>query len=90
MVEPVVVLSLIGALIFLLLIVGAPMKPLKWLGQGAIRLFIGALMIFFLNAFGTMLGYSLPINLFTATVSGFLGVPGLITLVITDMLFISI
>lgn len=87
--EPTVVLSLLGVLIFLLLIIGAPMKPLKWLGQGAVRLFIGALFLFLLNAFGTIVSYHLPINLFTAAVAGFLGIPGLITLVVTDILFIS-
>lgn len=87
--EPIVVLSIIGVLIFLLLLLGAPMKPLKWLGHGASRLFIGAIMLFFLNAFGTIVDYSLPINLFTAAVSGFLGIPGLITLVITDIFIIT-
>ncbi|ADU28319.1 pro-sigmaK processing inhibitor BofA family protein [Evansella cellulosilytica] len=87
--EPVVIISLLGALIFLLLIVGAPMKPLRWLGQGAVKLLIGALLLFFLNAFGSMFGYSLPINGFTAAVSGFLGIPGLVALVFADLLLIS-
>lgn len=87
--EPVIVLSFIGALIFLLLIVGAPLRPIKWLGKGAVRLLIGALMLYFLNVFGNLIDYSLPINLFTAAVTGFLGIPGLIALILTDMLFIS-
>ncbi|MBU9710639.1 pro-sigmaK processing inhibitor BofA family protein [Evansella tamaricis] len=86
--EPVVVLSLLGALIFLLLILGAPMKPLRWIGQGAIRLLIGALLLFFLNTFGTLVDYGLPINAFTAAVSGFLGIPGIVALVFMDMLII--
>ncbi|UCZ53285.1 pro-sigmaK processing inhibitor BofA family protein [Bacillus shivajii] len=86
--EPVLVISLLGSLIFLLLILGAPMKPLRWIGQGAVRLLIGALLLFFLNAFGTLLGYSLPINLFTAAVSGFLGVPGIVALIFADVLLI--
>ncbi|WP_096186123.1 pro-sigmaK processing inhibitor BofA family protein [Evansella halocellulosilytica] len=86
--EPVLVITLLGSLIFLLLILGAPMKPLRWIGQGAIKLLIGALLLFFLNAFGTLIGYSLPINIFTATVSGFLGVPGIIALIFADMLLI--
>ena len=87
--EPVVVISLLGALIFLLLILGAPMKPLRWIGQGAIRLLIGALLLFFLNTFGTIFGYSLPINIFTAGVSGFLGVPGIVALIFADILLVS-
>ncbi|MBU9721522.1 MULTISPECIES: pro-sigmaK processing inhibitor BofA family protein [Bacillaceae] len=86
--EPVVILSLLGALIFLLLILGAPMKPLRWFGQGAIRLLIGALLLFFLNTFGMLIDYSLPINVFTAAVSGFLGIPGIIALIFIDTLLI--
>ncbi|WP_078593279.1 pro-sigmaK processing inhibitor BofA family protein [Evansella clarkii] len=86
--EPVVVLSLLGALIFLLLILGAPMKPMYFLGQGAIRLLIGALLLFFLNTFGVMFDYSLPINMFTAIVTGFLGIPGLAVLIFADILLI--
>ncbi|MDQ0257781.1 inhibitor of the pro-sigma K processing machinery [Evansella vedderi] len=86
--EPVVVLSLLGALIFLLLILGAPMKPLRWMGQGAIRLLIGALLLFFLNTFGGLFDYSLPINVFTAAISGFLGIPGIVALIFVDMLII--
>ena len=86
--EPVIILSFIGAMIFLLLIVGAPLKPIKWVGKGAIRLLIGALMLYFLNVFGNIIEYSLPINFFTAGVTGFLGIPGLITLILTDLLFI--
>lgn len=87
--EPVVVLSLLGALIFLLLILGAPMRPLRWLGQGAIRLLVGALLLFFLNTFAGLFDYSLPINIFTATVTGFLGIPGLVALIFADLLLIS-
>ncbi|MFA9560515.1 pro-sigmaK processing inhibitor BofA family protein [Evansella sp. AB-rgal1] len=87
--EPVVVISLLGAFIFLLLIVGAPMKPLRWLGQGAVRLLIGALFLFFLNTFGGLVDYNLPINIFTATISGFLGIPGIIALIFVDIMLIS-
>nr|WP_090893271.1 pro-sigmaK processing inhibitor BofA family protein [Evansella caseinilytica] len=87
--EPIIVISLLGALIFILLILGAPMKPLRWLGQGAVRLLIGALFIFFLNAFGSLFAYSLPINLFTASVSGFLGIPGIVALIFADILLIQ-
>ncbi|MDG5790106.1 pro-sigmaK processing inhibitor BofA family protein [Evansella sp. AB-P1] len=86
--EPVVVLSLLGTLIFVLLILGAPMKPLRWIGQGAIRLLIGALFLFFLNTFGSLVDYSLPINAFTAAVSGFLGIPGVLALILADSLLL--
>ncbi|TMW69925.1 pro-sigmaK processing inhibitor BofA family protein [Alteribacter natronophilus] len=83
--EPFFVLSLLGAAIFLLLVLGAPMKPLRLAGQGAIRILTGALFLFFLNAFGSLFGYELPINFMTAAVTGFLGLPGLAALIVMDV-----
>ncbi|MBB5174931.1 pro-sigmaK processing inhibitor BofA family protein [Texcoconibacillus texcoconensis] len=86
--EPIFILSLLAAAVFMLLIIGAPLKPLQWLGYGAIRLLVGALFLFFLNAFASPFDYELPINGVTAAVSGFLGVPGLAALVAIDIWFI--
>lgn len=82
--NPIIVVTLLGGIIFLLLVLGAPIKPLRFLGQGMIKLIIGALFLFFLNAFGSAFDYHIPINLVTASVSGFLGIPGLIVLVAID------
>lgn len=83
--DPIIIVSLLGGVIFLLLVLGAPIKPLRLIGQGMIRLIIGALFLFFLNAFGSVFDYHLPINIVTASVSGFLGIPGLIALVVIDL-----
>ncbi|MEB1806356.1 MAG: pro-sigmaK processing inhibitor BofA family protein [Bacillaceae bacterium] len=79
--DPILIVALIGGLIFLLLIVGAPIKPLRFAGQAAVKLMIGALFLFFLNAFGSLIDYHIPINMVTASVSGFLGIPGVLLLV---------
>ncbi|WP_059174294.1 pro-sigmaK processing inhibitor BofA family protein [Bacillus sp. FJAT-27445] len=84
--EPIFVISILGGLIILLLVAGAPMKPAKLLGQGAIKLVIGALLLFFLNTAGNQFGIHIPINLFTTAVSGFLGIPGMAALVAVEML----
>ncbi|WP_078543228.1 pro-sigmaK processing inhibitor BofA family protein [Litchfieldia alkalitelluris] len=82
--EPIIVMSIIGGLVLLLLIVGAPIKPIRFVGQGVVKILIGALLLFFLNAFGSTLGIHVPINLVTSTVSGFLGIPGLVALVVIE------
>ncbi|MBY0121974.1 pro-sigmaK processing inhibitor BofA family protein [Bacillus sp. S/N-304-OC-R1] len=79
--EPVVVISILGGCILLLLFIGTPLKPVKMVGQGVIKVLIGALFLFFLNTFGNQFGIHVPINLVTASVSGFLGIPGLFSLV---------
>lgn len=79
--EPILVISILGGLILLLLFIGAPVKPIRFVGQGVVKLLIGALFLFFLNAIGNQYGIHVPINAVTAAVSGFLGIPGLFALV---------
>lgn len=83
--EPIIVISILGGLILLLLFVGAPLKPVRYVGQGVVKLLIGALFLFFLNAFGNQFGIHVPINLVTSAVSGFLGIPGMFALVAIEM-----
>ncbi|WP_066249195.1 pro-sigmaK processing inhibitor BofA family protein [Neobacillus drentensis] len=79
--EPIIVISILGGLILILLFTGAPFKPARYVGQAAIKLVIGALFLFFLNAAGNRYGIHVPINFATSAVSGFLGIPGLFALV---------
>ncbi|MCM3620591.1 pro-sigmaK processing inhibitor BofA family protein [Sutcliffiella horikoshii] len=80
--EPLLVIGILTGLILLVLIVGTPIKPLRFAGQTLIKVMIGALFLFFLNAFGNSMGIHVPINPATATISGLLGIPGVISLVI--------
>ncbi|WP_081833325.1 pro-sigmaK processing inhibitor BofA family protein [Geomicrobium sp. JCM 19055] len=74
--EPIVLVSIIGVAVFILMFVGASLKPVKWIGNGAIRLVLGAVALFLINLFGNLAGIHMPINLFTASIAGFLGIPG--------------
>ncbi|WP_404450775.1 pro-sigmaK processing inhibitor BofA family protein [Virgibacillus necropolis] len=74
------VISILVGLIVLVLLVGAPIKPMRIVGQGVVKLAIGVLFLFFLNVFGGAIGLHIPINLFTTTIAGFLGVFGLASL----------
>lgn len=84
MVEPIVIVSIIAGLIVLLLFVGAPIKPIRLIGQGVVKLIIGAVFLFFLNVLGNQLGIHVPINLATSAVAGILGIPGVATLAAID------
>ena len=82
------VISVIVGLIIILLFVGSPVKPMKFIGQATVKLGIGILFLFFFNVFGGMFGLHIPINLFTAVVSGFLGLFGLASLVAIHLFII--
>ncbi|RFU61475.1 pro-sigmaK processing inhibitor BofA [Peribacillus glennii] len=82
--EPFIIFAIIAGLILCLLLVGAPVKPIRLLGQGLIKIVIGAVFLFFLNALGNQFGIHVPINLVTASVSGFLGIPGVAALAAID------
>lgn len=83
--EPIAVLLILGAVVLLLLVMGTPLKPIRFLGQGVIKLLIGALFLFFLNLLGNQFGIHIPINFVTSAISGFLGIPGVCALVVIDM-----
>lgn len=86
--DPIIMFTFIGGIVFLLLILGAPIKPLRIFGQGMIKLIIGALFLFFLNSFGEVFNYHIPINFVTASVSGFLGIPGVLLLIAIEKLIL--
>jgi len=75
-----VVITIMVALIVLLLIVGAPVKPMRFIGHTTIKIGIGILFLFFVNVFGGAIGLHIPINLFTVIISGFLGLFGVASL----------
>lgn len=74
------VISIMVALIIVLLFVGAPVKPMRFIGQSTVKLGIGILFLFFLNVIGGAFGLHIPINVFTILISGFLGLFGLASL----------
>lgn len=78
--DPTLVIIGMVVLIGLLLIVGAPLKPMRLIARGAVRVVIGVLVLFFFNVFGATLGLHLPINIYTAVIIGLLGIPGLASL----------
>ncbi|WP_026908507.1 pro-sigmaK processing inhibitor BofA family protein [Paucisalibacillus globulus] len=78
--EPTVIISIMVAVIVLLLFVGSSFKPMRFLVNGTVKLGIGILFLFFFNVIGGTFGLHIPINVFTAVVSGFLGLFGVASL----------
>lgn len=86
--ETVVIVSIIS-LIVIILLIGIPIRFTRWIGEGIVRLVIGALFIFLINVVGNVSGIHLPINLFTVMVTGFLGIPGVVSLIFIQQYIIS-
>ncbi|MBO8178785.1 pro-sigmaK processing inhibitor BofA family protein [Aeribacillus pallidus] len=78
--NPIIIISIISLVIVLLLTASSAGKYVKFVGQACIKVLIGALFLFFLNAFGSYIGLHVPINLLTSSISGFLGIPGVLAL----------
>ncbi|MEN1966486.1 pro-sigmaK processing inhibitor BofA family protein [Lentibacillus sp. N15] len=83
-----VVISIMVALIIVLLIVGAPAKPMRFIAHSIVKLGIGVLFLFFFNVFGGAVGLHIPINLFTTIISGFLGLFGVASLAAIQLFII--
>lgn len=66
-------------------------KLLSWPFRKIIKLVInialGLAMIWIVNAFGAEFGIAIPFNWVTALVSGLLGLPGVICLIILNFIF---
>ena len=80
------------ALYFLVAIVGMVIVvkffswPLKILGKLILNSILGVLLLLIVNFIGRYIGIAIAINAVTALIAGFLGVPGVIFLIIFDVL----
>ena len=59
---------------------------LKRLIELIINIVLGIVILWLLNKFGGSLGIAIPINIITALVVGILGVPGVIILVLLNLI----
>ena len=72
-----IVYALVGlALLFLII------KLLKWPLKILINGILGIILLYISNIVGSYIGFVLPINAISALIAGFLGIPGIIFLVL--------
>jgi inhibitor of the pro-sigma K processing machinery len=57
-------------------------KPLKWILKAVLNSLFGGALLLFVNFIGGIAGVSMGVNIITATIVGFGGVPALIALFI--------
>ena len=72
-----IVYALVGlALLFLII------KLLKWPLKILINGILGIILLYIANIVGSYIGFVLPVNAISALIAGFLGIPGIIFIVL--------
>lgn len=61
--------------------------PLKKIIKLVINIIVGLIMILLVNVFGDEIDLHIPFNIVTALISGILGVPGVICLIVLHYIF---
>ena len=61
-------------------------KPVKWIVKLILNGILGGIMLIIINAVGGSVGLTIPINPISALVSGILGFPGVILLVLIGLI----
>ncbi len=73
--------------LFIFLLVKMLAAPIKLIFKLAIHAALGFGVLFLANHFGAAFGVSIPITLITALITGFGGIPGVLFLVLLQILF---
>jgi inhibitor of the pro-sigma K processing machinery len=61
-------------------------RPLKFLLKILLKVLLGGIVIVFLNFVGEFLNFHTPLNLASAFVTGILGLPGLILIIVFNFI----
>ena len=77
-----VILLAAAAVLLLALFIRIIRLPLKWLFKLALHAAVGFVALFVFNFLGSFVGIWLEVNTFNAVVTGLLGVPGVILLLL--------
>lgn len=73
-------LILLGSFIMVMM-VQSRKGPLRLVGKGILHVALGAVVLFVFNIFAGAYDFQIPLNLVTVSISGFLGIPGVLGLI---------
>ncbi|MDP4182438.1 MAG: pro-sigmaK processing inhibitor BofA family protein [Bacillota bacterium] len=76
-----IILAYMVGIIFLFFIGRLFLVPLKIIMRLIYNCLLGALLLLAINFIGRMMGFNIPLNIFSAVLVGFLGIPGVLLLV---------
>ncbi|MDR6225323.1 pro-sigmaK processing inhibitor BofA family protein [Desmospora profundinema] len=76
-------------LLLLMFVSRSIIKPLRWMWFGILYTAVGALVLFVLNLAGEWIDFRLPINPVTALITGLLGLPGVVCLIVVKLFLVG-
>ncbi len=82
-----IILAYAVGIIFLFFIGRLFLVPLKILLKLVYNCILGAILLIVVNYIGRNFGFSIPLNIFSAALVGFLGIPGMLLLVALKVLY---
>lgn len=80
------IIAALFLLVILYIIAQVAIKPIKLLWKLLINSGIGMVLLLLTNYLGTFFGLSIPINILTVLIAGFLGIPGVLLLICFTLL----
>ncbi|MGI6649562.1 MAG: pro-sigmaK processing inhibitor BofA [Syntrophomonadaceae bacterium] len=81
-----IAIAAIFALFLIVLLGRAIFTPLRWFFKLLINSAVGLFLLLLVNFVGSPFGFGLPINLVSVLVAGFLGLPGVLLLLVLSFL----
>jgi inhibitor of the pro-sigma K processing machinery len=81
-----VIIAALFLLIILYMVAQVFLKPVKLLWKLLINSAIGLVLLLLVNYIGAFFDFSLPINIISVLISGFLGIPGVLLLICLQLL----
>lgn len=81
-----IIIAALFLLVILYIIAQVALKPIKLLWKLLINSAIGMILLLLTNYIGAFFDFSIPINILTILIAGFLGIPGVILLICFTLL----
>ena len=81
------ILMIAATVVFIILLIKILWAPIRWIFKLALNALLGFVVLFIFNFFGEFIGISIPINLISSLITGFFGVPGVVFLILYQILF---
>jgi len=83
-----VIIAALFLLIILYIVAQVFIKPVKLLWKLAINSAVGLVLLLLVNYLGAFLDFSLPVNIISVLIAGFLGIPGVLLLICLQLLML--